>query len=498
MDKRPRAQPALIAAANDGSDLVDAPDCGPATRDGLAILVLAHVATLVIFAAWAFGGNTGWSRFALSCWASLGAGLTACALITRARSGRSVGRMLAGLWPLALLDLFVLVSCANPNYRQVFDGDAVYFVRDPSLPRWDWLPSSARPDLSRAALWLFNGVYLSCFNLLLTARRRRHLRALLAIVAVNALALAVLGTLQKLIGFHGPLFGLLPTRQPYFFSSFLYHNHWGAFTLMTTALALGIALHASRHSAARDRWHSPAFAWLVVAVLLAATIPLSASRSSSVLVLVLGCGTLIHWLVGAARRRRSHDESVFPPVVSAAGVLLLAAILIGGFSAPVIKARLLHTQAQLSEMHRQGDYVPRGALYRDTLRMIRERPWTGWGMSSYETAFFPYNSRFESSDGPNRVYREAHSDWLQSLAEVGVIGTGLLLLCGVVPLRSAGFRLHFADPLVPYLLTGCALVLLYAMLEFPLENGAVLVAFWLCFFAALAHDRLDRSRHAPL
>ena len=49
-----------------------------------------------------------------------------------------------------------------------------------------------------------------------------------------------------------------------------------------------------------------------------------------------------------------------------------------------------------------------------------------------------------------------------------------------------------------YLLAGCALILLYAWVEFPFGNIAVVLVWWLSFFSAVHYARLyDREASAP-
>ena len=136
--------------------------------------------------------------------------------------------------------------------------------------------------------------------------------------------------------------------------------------------------------------------------------------------------------------------------------------------------------------------LQRQILYRDTWNMARTKPWFGWGMGAYPTAFYHRNTQHDSMDGPVRLFHDAHSDWLQSVSEVGVVGTALLLLCAAVPLLSARRKVRIS-PLVACLFAGCSLVVLYAALEFPFGNRAVVIAFWLCFFAAVRYARLDAS-----
>ena len=50
-----------------------------------------------------------------------------------------------------------------------------------------------------------------------------------------------------------------------------------------------------------------------------------------------------------------------------------------------------------------------------------------------------------------------------------------------------------ANPLPVYLLAGCAVLLVYALIEFPFGNAAVVFTWWLCFFSAVRYARLDSS-----
>jgi O-antigen ligase len=123
--------------------------------------------------------------------------------------------------------------------------------------------------------------------------------------------------------------------------------------------------------------------------------------------------------------------------------------------------------------------------------MAAEKPWFGWGLESYARVFRIFNTQ-RTTEVVFWIpfYAEAHNDWLQSLAEVGFVGTGLLVLLGVVPLWGLGRRA--LNSLLPrYLLTGCGLVLLYAWLEFPFANPAVVLLFCSCWYLAVRYLELD-------
>lgn len=452
-------------------------------------LTLIHLGVLVVGLAWWFGGQSPGARQALLAWATVGMLLFFTAWGTLRQNGVTALGPARHLWPLLVFDVLVVLSIFNPSTRVVIRAGEEFFLHLP--PRWSWLPSTARPDLTLRELWQFNGIVLSCYNAFLLLPRKRSLRVLLAIVAVNALALAVFGTFQKLEGAKGLWFGQVPTPQPYFFATFVYHNHWGAFTVLNVACCLGLLFHSLRKGGHRDFWHSPVLLGGVAVGFMAATAPLSGSRSSTALLTLFLAAALTHFLLRIVRRRREHHESAVLQVVA---IVAAAIIAVGGIiylSRDVIQTRAKHTTIQLQELRREDTLNSRLQLYRDTWRMAAEKPAFGWGLESYGDVFRIFNTqRTQELWFGQRVYREAHNDWLQALAEIGFVGTGLLLLLGAGPLWRVPWR-QVESSLPRYLLAGCALVLLYAWVEFPFANPSVMVGFWLCLFVAARYARLD-------
>ena len=451
----------------------------------LEIFTLIHVAGLVLFTAWDFGGETDLARVVISWWGSLALPIMVYACLRRLACRHGLPSALRWLWPLMFFDMLVLASALNPSFTHSFVGGADALVLGGSQAGW---PSSALPTVSLHALWQFNAIYLTCFNLALVVARRRVLRALLFILTVNALLLAIMGTFQKLARAPGLYFGLQPSPNAAFFASFIYHNHWGAFILLSTAAALGLLFHYARRTDHHERRHSPALFGLVATLFMAASVPLSTSRSCAVLVLVLLTGALVHWLWRLRRQRRADGGSLAAPAAVAVVVFLVG---LGGIyllGRPVIEARVNKTREQIDEIRLRGNLGAREQLYADTWRMAREKIWFGWGLGSYATVFQIYNQQV-SVEGWVPFYAQAHSDWLQALAEVGLAGTVLIVLMGAVPLTSL-WRLGPPGAVSGYLLAGCGLLAIYAVVEFPFANPAVMEAFWLCFFTALRYRKL--------
>ena len=462
------------------------------SRQGSSLLeklVVFHVGATVVFTSWAFGGQAPWVRDVIAGWGALGVLLFAAACWMRTMSGdKRLHPAVRHLWPLLLYDVAVGASCFNPGFREVLiSGEPSLVLGDPV----SWVPSSARPLLTARELWQFNVIVLSCFNLLLVLRHRRTIRIVLFVLGGNAVALAVFGTFQKLAGAGGLWFGLVPSPNPKFFSTFIYHNHWGAFTLLNTAICLGLLFHHVRRGGPRDVWHSPVLLGGLATLVLAATIPLSASRSCTVLLTVLLLSALVHHVARLIRRRRERQESAVLPVTGLVFAALLATGAIVYLGRAVIAQRARLTREQLGAIAREDTLNSRLTLYRDTWRMAAAKPWFGWGLESYAHVFRIYNSQrpVEPWFGAP-FYAKAHNDWLQSLAEVGFVGTGLLALLVLLPLLAVPWRR--VEAMLPrYLLAGDALILLYAWVEFPFANPAVMLTFWVILFCAARYATLS-------
>jgi O-antigen ligase len=458
--------------------------------------VLLHVSLFAIGMTWCFGGGAESLRPYLAWWGSLGFFLTLTALQDREAWREGWLRPVIWLWPFIAFNLLVAISLLTLNLRELKYGTDTMLIRAAVSP---WVPSVARLKPALHGLWYFDAIWISCFNLLLVIRQRRTIRGLLMLLAGNALALGIFGTVQKLAGSPGLFFNAVKSPQKYFFSSFIYHNHWGAFTLLMLAASLALIWHYTRRrQQTRDIYHSPVFVGLVAVLLLAITIPLSGSRSSSLLAAVLLGGAFFHWVYRLIQKRRQFKESVAVPFLGALIAIVLGIGSIWYVARDMIQARVATTRSQVGEIRSAGTLGSRVTLYRDTWRLATDRPAFGWGMGSYPDTFHFYNTQYAEDMRAAPYYRDAHSDWLQALAEHGFVGTTLIGLCGVVPLLRLRRR-HLASPVPSYLLAGCTLVLLYAWVEFPFGNLAVVLSWWLCFFCAVQYARLyDREAPAPV
>ncbi|MEX2044869.1 MAG: O-antigen ligase family protein [Opitutus sp.] len=442
-----------------------------------------------MIASWAFGGNADWVREPLCIWGSLGVLISIAALLDRRAWADGWMRPIHWFWPFLAFNGFVILGTLNPSFRAIsYEGDILY-ANTGGKPGW---PSSALPALALRALWAFDAIWIACFNIALVIRQRRALRAVLLVLVVNAIVLSVFGTVQKLSRADGLFFDAVPSPQEYFFSSFVYHNHWGAFMVLLISASLGIIWRQARRIEARDFFHSPIFAGVVVIVLLAASVPLSGSRSCTLLVTMLLAGAFLDGMADVVRKRRFYNESIAPPILGAIAALVLVIAGTWFVASDTIIMRVEKTRDQVADMRTQGTVGARAVLYADTWRMAQAKPWFGWGMGSYPHVFTLFNTR-ESVDRLPVYYHDAHSDWLQAFAEHGIVGTALVGTCVLLPLLRMRRR-HLRSAIPRYLLCGCALIGLYAWIEFPFGNFAVMLCWWLCFLTAIQYARIRDLR----
>lgn len=455
-------------------------------------LAFFHLALLLVFSAWAFGGNAAWATRAL-CWAgSVALFITAAEGLRRFRSGHGSLRPFWLLVPWLLFNAVVVASTFHPSFRTVHvEGSDVLLP----LRIANGMPTTARPDLSWSALWLSDALFLPAFNVLLAFRSRQLVRVLLLVFSANAVVLAVFGTIQKLSHANGIFFGRIHSPNTSFFASFIYDNHWAAFAVLAMAAGLGLLFRRSHFASTREFLNSPAFGGSLAILLLAASVPMSSSRSGTAFVLMLLGLALLHALRRVVQSQRQRSESNYRPILAIFVVSSVAFIAIYSLARPVIIKRVEQTREQIETFEKTHSLGTRPQLYRDTWTMFCERPICGWGLGSYGTVFTRFNTQVAADRLP-QYYEDAHSDWLQALAETGWIGGALRAFMVILPaitlFRSRPWRATTAYPLF-----GCVLILIYAWVEFPFGNVAVTLAWWTCWFSAVRLAQLDARETQP-
>ena len=353
---------------------------------------------------------------------------------------------------------------------------------------------SLDPPATATALGLFSAFALLLLGLMRTIRYL-NLDSLLNQLMGLGVLLAILGIIQKslidpvdplLYGFWKPEFGGNP------FGPFINRNHFAGWMVMTLPLIIGYScavVYQSRRPAAHDwqgwmRWMTTvegsrfllvAFVVVALGMALALTGSRSGIASFAVATAVFGAFLLTR---RAARRAR-----VFAAIYLS--VLLVSAVGWAGVDRAVDRFG-----------RASSDAGGRLTAWSDTLDIIGDFPVFGTGVGTYPRAMLLYQTT-----GRDVMYAEAHNDYLQLVAEGGLlVVVPALMALGVVAfivrrrLTSGG-----DDPLTYWMrvgaVAGIAGILAQSVVEFSLQmpgNRVLLIVL----MALAMHRPMRRSVNA--
>ena len=107
-------------------------------------------------------------------------------------------------------------------------------------------------------------------------------------------------------------------------------------------------------------------------------------------------------------------------------------------------------------------------IWRESVEMVRHAPWAGFGLGSYQSAFYAFKRV-----APMSSVAHAHNDYLQAAAELGILGMLPLLLIAGLAGKSALESLGLPrETMQHYLGIGCAgslfALMLHSLVDFNL------------------------------
>jgi len=450
--------------------------------------LLVFTALHLIFLPWAFGGMT---KNPWTVWVSLVFSLTGftLALINRhytevhAREGEFDLVMWPKLvrFPIFWLGLILLTYMAignlNPALQYVGTGTTWTIV---NVAHIRWLPSGLDAPFTDMNGWRLILIYVSPWltvcSLWVGITRRYTVLALLSTLALNGAALALLGILER-VAPNDKIFWLVHSPNGHFVSSFVYKNHAGAyFNLMLAVSCALVQWNFARNERRMDR-ANPAPIFAFCAVLTGLIVLLSYARMATVLlmlfIVVAATGAII-------RQIRVGTEGRRPFVVLLLGVVLL--LFVGGGVVFLDHGQSLEHMEELASAGQSMSVEGRELAARATWEMAKDNLVTGWGAGSFYHYFPMYQQRypFIYSMGPGRPnwnWEYAHNDYLQILAELGLVGAGIFV-AGAVYWGCKFFQYGIYErPHALVLMLGLALLMLNSWTDLQLYCPAILVTW---------------------
>lgn len=399
----------------------------------------------VVWGTFAFGAVYPWAYYPLA----VACALVGALLLVVEREGRPpLGVLTATLTATALAIVLQLVPLSRETLARVSPQVESFFSQHEqaygvlrSTPAGDpqveaasspgRRPISIAPDKTRTGLLLFGG--LALFALGVT----RFLSAtgaggvvgfligtgvVLALVGIGQYTLTLHELRPMIYGFWKPMFMARP------FGPFVNPNHFAGWMLMVLPLALARfyeALERTLQEAKRLAGNriaiasSPGFGALASAAVAALVMGLSLlmTRSRSGLAAFGVASVLAAWMV--LRRQRSWSARA---AVAAAFVLLLGGAAVwAGVDTLSSKFEQSGGSENLVSI---GGRIP---VWKDTLQVFRAYPAAGTGFNTFGTAMLVYQTGERGLH-----YQEAHNDYLQILAEGGLlVGLPVIATLGV-------------------------------------------------------------------
>lgn len=117
---------------------------------------------------------------------------------------------------------------------------------------------------------------------------------------------------------------------------------------------------------------------------------------------------------------------------------------------------------------RETFFQSRGWVWRDTAAMIRDNWITGIGLGAYQTAYPIYSARDR-----NLIVSQAHNDYLQIMADGGILGALITLWFVFLVARDAVRASRRCDPFVAGTALGCAgglfALMVHSLFDFNLQ-----------------------------
>jgi O-antigen ligase len=323
---------------------------------------------------------------------------------------------------------------------------------------------------------------LLCFLVVQCLRKTSQIKTLAWVFSGFGFVVALFALMQGLAS-NGKLYWLRTAQSGgWIYGPYVNHNHYAGLMEMLTPIPLVISLSAD------VRRPRKVLAGLAAAVM-ASTIFLSGSRGGMV-AFAAQMALLVTFLI----KRRKSWKATF-----ALGSFLFVAL---GLLAWLGGGELTERMASIQSA--AGTDLPgatRLKMDRDALKMFAQRPVVGWGLGVFGE-IYPQFSSFSS----NVPVGMAHNDYLQALAEMGVLGFATVLWFLLTVYASALKKLRHRQADTNSAVTLAAIlgisgILVHSFVDFNLQIPANAALFYvLAVVAAMeldfaTHHRTHRARH---
>lgn len=302
-----------------------------------------------------------------------------------------------------------------------------------------WLPSGLQAPFSAAdtsqppmnawrQMMVLGAPWLLFCALHFTVSRRRAYVTLAWVSILMALAVGIFGFLNQYSS--GTILGYPVPYNTRCFGTFMSRNHAGVYLYLHAALALGLVFWHIRRAGENALRGGPHLVAAFFAFILALLAALTGSTAAALAVLALFVLSLpLAYYFGFPASRGSRRRIIL--ITGTAMIFSAAVILLATDLKPLIERFKAKTESY--QLIGADDRAP---LRRATWALINDggwqgRAWVGYGAGSYRWISPPYQARQKELQRDGRLFYRAihaHNDWLEMLADWGVLGLLPVLL----------------------------------------------------------------------
>ena len=353
-----------------------------------------------------------------------------------------------------------------------------------------WSVLSMDAEATRAAvtvLFFLLISYLIAANLF-TSRERS--RSVVGFLLFYGFALAVLALIQS-FAWDGRFFWLRPTKLQQAFGPFGNRNHFAGYIEMLFGLPIALILTGQGR---REFRLFCAFAASVMGVSVVASLSrggMIGLVASIMFILFVSGGLPKHAGPAGERRRLPFYIPQTVAVAAIVGSITVGILWVG--AAPVIERVTATVDGGES-----GEAAPaslnRSVIWGDTWAIFKDSPVFGAGLGAFQTVY-PIHSR---SDG-SVIVAQAHNDYLQVLADAGIVG-GLIALSFIILVfrsvaRGLRSRNSFDAAVAAGSGAGIFAMLVHSLFDFNLQLPSNALLFLV--LSAMAAGASSLAAHLP-
>jgi len=380
--------------------------------------------------------------------------------------------------PFAIFALYVLIQTLP-----IFPGTNISGIDASLLGQTSaWHSISLDPNSTRASLIKLLSVGFCGFLAFNLIQSRERLNVLVLVIIIVGAALALIAIIQDLT-WDNKIYWL--RESPYkALGPFVNKDHGAGYFELPFGLALGMLLGGAVRN---DR--KIIFALFVLVTGTAIVI----SRSRGGVVSLAGAVVIAVVLSSLKETRKqipgyASGSSRLRVLKAAVGVVVLV---VGIFGAAlwINKDALGYSLTTLSDQQTYQNLGSRGEIWRATLEMSKQNPVAGLGFGAYGVSF----PRFSRLKG-NLVTDYAHNDYLQILADTGIIGS-LIVLTGLIIFATRNYRtfrkargyiggVHFGA------IVGISAILIHSLFDFNLQIYSTGLTFMVLVCVCCAIEKM--------